>query len=454
MAVFVCRTKDKKTSRWSEFQDTFLIASAECKTDSEEILEGSSISFLDEGYSRLVASKSIQVYEENKGGVKSYSSTLMGEEAADEVVDAAVNVDAPVAESPAVVVAASEGDAIPLVEAADVLVDADVVAETNKLAVGEPIVLQCFLASDLKQYMLNQGRARFASCWCPYCDLSHAKWQNKNHEKGRPWTIARLNRHVENIQNKTDPNKILGCGKRPIFQAIDVCNQIPPILHCELGLGNKIGGQLKDEVQAACEKWTNRYVQLETRYAQMCHDHNQLEKWQKAFDVSEHITEVELTKKSKINPLSPPERRELKAIQKRLATINENLEKHKSASGEENREYEKWMKKLEDFNQKKKGERGSELLAKSKTTIMTAGELDELTRLRAKADALKRNLENRKREMVQLKKDLDEERKEKENTKEEGQPIRAAVEDVFAANGINQAAYFGGRCRAPLVDFW
>jgi hypothetical protein len=44
--------------------------------------------------------------------------------------------------------------------------------------------------------------------------------------------------------------------------------------------------------------------------------------------------------------------------------------------------------------------------------------------------------------LSELKKDFGEEAKKEENSEEKGRPIRSAVEDVYAENGLNQAAYF------------
>ena len=313
VAVFVCRTKDKDTGCWTEFQYTFVIASAECKKDSETIIASTFIPLLNEGYAELVKSKTIQVYEKQKGETKDYYCALQGEE--EELIGA-------------------EGDSgLSVVE--EPQVDCGL-----KLKVGEPIVLQCFFAADIKQFMMNQGRARFASCWCPYCNVAHSKWQKKEHTKGTPWTLARLKCHVEKIKGETDANKRLGCDNQPVFTAIDTSHQVPPILHMESGTGNKIGGEIKEEVQASCEVWTERYVALETRYAQMTYDLSRLEKGQKAYGETELKKEVALDQKSKTNPLIPKERQELKNLQKRKATLEQNLESNKSANGLATPEYE------------------------------------------------------------------------------------------------------------------
>ena len=69
-------------------------------------------------------------------------------------------------------------------------------------------------------------------------------------------------------------------------------------------------------------------------------------------------------------------------------------------------------------------------------------ELQELHQLHAKAYALKMKMEKSKQQLSELKIDFDEEAKKEENSKEKGLPIRSAVEDVYAENGLNQAAYF------------
>jgi hypothetical protein len=336
VAVFICRSK--KDEQWTETQDTFILGQAECAKDDATILTSTFLPTLDAGFQEIQDKPELNVYrrariEQNNQPEQSENPLYVCLKGDEKEKDSDVSV--------------------------------------------YPIKLECHCAADIKQYMMNQGRGGYASSWCPYCDVSHTHWQLKSHRRGTPWTLARLEEHSATVHEKMTPAQRRGVDGKPILKSIPLKNYTPPRLHIALGAGNGVGKNVVKEVQAACEKWSPLYVELERKVARLTHDVGILRKWKKADQGIPKNRITELGKKEGQNQITETEKVELDHLVKKAALNIKHLEESK------------------------------DLL-----------------------DSAKKLFEN--------------ESKQPENTKAQGQSIRAAIEDIWKSHGIDKGAYFGG----------
>lgn len=268
---------------WTEFQDTFLLADAQCEKDSQEILQKTFLPFVNEKFGELARSTALTVYK-RANVEESNKSTYY------------VKLEGDPIESPA-----------------------------DTVHYG-PIKMQCFACADIAQCMMNQGRETYASKWCPYCDVSHKNWQLKDHTKGRLWTIERIKEHVKTLHDRMTPDQQKGCNTTPLLDCVDIAALVPPELHILLGAGNGSNDNFMSELQASCELYSERYVKLETLQERLKHDMSLLADWKKDFNANKAKRMEEL---QKIKKRSESERAELAVLEKTIGNINKYLEADK-----------------------------------------------------------------------------------------------------------------------------
>jgi hypothetical protein len=335
VAVFVCR-RQSEAGRWTQFQDTFLLASAECAKDSEVILQNTFMPHVNAGFQVLQQSKHLNVYVCAETERK---------------------------------YACLDGDPTE--------------AEVDTIGYA-PINLECHVAGDIAQFFMNQGREAYSSKWCPYCNLSHKAWQVQGHTAGRLWTNDLLKAHCMIVHEGMLPAERMGVASEPIFTAIDLPNTMPPLLHIQLGAVNTIAKNVISEIQATCEKWSVKYLELEGKKTR----------------------------------------------------LNSDL---------------RILKQTRNDSQKDDKKRITALQRKLKEAIATEEEQGELTLLRQKVVLLKKHIETSEKSLKAVKTAFEEEEKQPENTKATGQPVRAAVEDIWQGHGINRGVYFGGDLQGEAV---
>jgi hypothetical protein len=347
-AVFVCRVFDEATQKWREFQETFLLASAETAKDDGEILSSTFMPTLNKGFEEMVQRPAVHVYKREIiiDERKTNYICLKGEEK----------------------------------------------ENTSDVEVYSPIKLECWVAADCKQYMMNQGRENFSSRWCPYCDCSHKDWQFLGHTKGTAWTLLRLTEFCKTVSDEMTPDERKGVNKTPpLLTAIDIDHQLPPALHLELGAGNGVEKNLIPEIQAACEKWSEDYLKLERRLERLNSDLGLLQTWKK--DAKNRVLIMNNERKIGTSSIGNTRR-------KRPCTVEETA---------------------------------------------------ELALLKTKLTIIQKLLDEDKELIAGVKKAFLIEKKKAENSKAQGQPVRTQIEVVLKAHGINKGVYFGGDLQGEAV---
>ena len=312
---FILRMKDDD-GKWTELSETYLCSYAECEKDTRDIIVNTFGLKYNESVKKLKVSGGVDVFlssifnkEESKEeyGTKKYYAVLKGDGPKD------------------------PNDTL------DLTIKGDYIC-----------------SSDLSQYMLNYGREGFASIWCFWCNLSKAEWQKAGHAKGDPWTLEKLKAHREVCKEikktrQLTPNDIKGVKEQdPIFDCIDVDKTTTPILHLGLGVINDGVQSIQDELQAACEKWTDEYVQLEKYSVWLDADVKELRKSRDEYGKATKNRKKELEKKSKDKTIDETEKEELVY----MVSFLDYLRKHAKLSGSKlkvaKRKIAKEMKKSEN----------------------------------------------------------------------------------------------------------
>ena len=136
------------------------------------------------------------------------------------------------------------------------------------------IDVELFLAADVLLYAIALGKEGSATWWCPYCDLKRTQWQQYQHATGNLWTLDSLCAHhdvvsVHNTSNSDrDRDARKGVKSKPLFLAIPLSNYIIPILHLTIGKGNNVLKHLVEEMQAAAERYSDKYLSARRGYEQ------------------------------------------------------------------------------------------------------------------------------------------------------------------------------------------
>jgi hypothetical protein len=80
------------------------------------------------------------------------------------------------------------------------------------------------------------------------CDLHPEDWCELIHRNGNPWTLSRMRRRIEQIENKSMRDKPVnrrGCIEETLFDVFEPSDYIPPCLHIMMGAFNDaINGML------------------------------------------------------------------------------------------------------------------------------------------------------------------------------------------------------------------
>jgi hypothetical protein len=341
--IFVCRFQCADRS-WCEITDTYLCGYAECKKDTRAIYLNTFMPMVNEGVKAIVNSGAVQI-------MKSAEFALLTTETEQEEAQ----------------------EFYALLSGSDKKHPLDTELYT-------PIPVQCFSSADFSQYFTNAGRDGFSSSWCFYCDLSSKEWQVRGHSLGNLWTLAKLKLHRDSLTSKAKPAERKGVLNEPIFDAIDVPNTLPPILHCQLGIVNAAASTVVEEVQAVCEKWTDEYVLIEGVCVWLQNDQKMLRQKRDEYETSNKDRKKGLRAKKKKNLLNEEEMCELANMESFLAYLQAHI--------------------------------------KTSTEKLAVAKAKKTEQLDAK--------------------------KTPENSKQFGQPVRAKMEGVMKEEGIDRGAMFGG----------
>jgi hypothetical protein len=207
-----------------------------------------------------------------------------------------------------------------------------------------------------------------------------------NHHRGELWTIESLTEHAEKISNGTVNSKtyqdVMGVKSKPVMTSIPVVNHVTSLLHITIGKGNDFMTNLKDELQAAAETYTEGYLQAE---------------------------------------------KDISTSSYKLKESRDELARFLMV----NREY---------ISELKRKQRGIQGLQPQDREVL----INELEEMDEEQTLLQAAVDEQKKKLSDAKETLAKEKKIEANTKAFGQPVHAKLDEILFEHGIDRSGMFGG----------
>ena len=111
------------------------------------------------------------------------------------------------------------------------------------LTIISSLPIRVFVTGDLAYFSAILGKVSMAGDWCTWCGLSAKEWSPEDHDKGELWTLEAMAEVRESIRlgitNDTSAGR-QGCVDEPLRTCVPIASYILPILHTEIGIGNRL----------------------------------------------------------------------------------------------------------------------------------------------------------------------------------------------------------------------
>jgi hypothetical protein len=101
-----------------------------------------------------------------------------------------------------------------------------------------------FFNAPLLSFAAILGKVNMAGDWCTWCGLSAKEWSPADHDKGELWTLEVMAAVRESISLGVTNDTLAGrqgCVEEPLRSCVPITTSyILPILHTEIGIGNRL----------------------------------------------------------------------------------------------------------------------------------------------------------------------------------------------------------------------
>jgi hypothetical protein len=135
------------------------------------------------------------------------------------------------------------------------------------LTILSSLPIRVFVTGDLAYFAAILGKVNMAGGWCTWCGLSPREWSPPDHDKGELWTLegmAEVRASISlGVMADTSANR-QGCVDVPLRTYVPIFSYIIPILHTEIGIGNRLLKSFLDWVDLRIENVPD--VEIEARY--------------------------------------------------------------------------------------------------------------------------------------------------------------------------------------------
>jgi hypothetical protein len=105
------------------------------------------------------------------------------------------------------------------------------------------VPIRVFVTGDLAYLAAILGKVSMSGGWCTWCRLSPAQWGEIGHEKGDVWTLENMLTTRDDItagRIENTPANRKGCVADPLLTCVYVRRYIIPLLHTQIGVGNRL----------------------------------------------------------------------------------------------------------------------------------------------------------------------------------------------------------------------
>jgi hypothetical protein len=128
--------------------------------------------------------------------------------------------------------------------------------DDQPLTVLSSLHIRVFVTGDLAYFAAILGKVNMAGGWCTWCGLSPREWSPIDHDKGQLWTLEAMAEVRTSIRlgvtMDTSANR-QGCVDEPLRTCVSINSYILPILHTEIGIGNRLLKSFLDWVDLRIE---------------------------------------------------------------------------------------------------------------------------------------------------------------------------------------------------------
>jgi hypothetical protein len=139
--------------------------------------------------------------------------------------------------------------------------------DDQQLTIISSLYIRVFVTGDLAYFAAILGKVNMAGGWCTWCGLSPREWSPTEHDKGQLWTLeamAEVRTSIRvGITADTSANR-QGCVDVPLRTCVPINSYILPILHTEIGIGNRLLKSFLDWVDLRIENVPDN--EIEARY--------------------------------------------------------------------------------------------------------------------------------------------------------------------------------------------
>jgi hypothetical protein len=132
--------------------------------------------------------------------------------------------------------------------------------DVEQLTIVCNLPIRVFVTGDLAYFAAILGKVNMAGDWCTWCGLSTKEWSPMDHDKGELWTLAAM----AEVRTKEATAERRGCVDVPLRTCVPVSSYIIPILHTEIGIGNRLLKSFLDWVDLRIENVPDE--EIEARY--------------------------------------------------------------------------------------------------------------------------------------------------------------------------------------------
>jgi hypothetical protein len=119
------------------------------------------------------------------------------------------------------------------------------------------LTIRVFVTGDLAYFAVILGKVNMAGGWCTWCGLSPKEWSPPDHDKGELWTLVAMAEVRMSISLGVTLDTLAncrGCVNVPLRMCMPINAYIIPILHTEIGIGNRLLKLFLDWVDLRIEK--------------------------------------------------------------------------------------------------------------------------------------------------------------------------------------------------------
>eukprot|EP00978_Attheya_sp_CCMP212_P025588 scaffold82537_cov26-Attheya_sp.AAC.1 len=114
---------------------------------------------------------------------------------------------------------------------------------SNRETLTWSLPIRILISGDLAFFAAVLGKPNMSGSWCSWCKLAPKEWKIVDHAQGEKWTLEEMHETQTQLEDEDisdTPQNRKGIVAKPLFDSVEISSYIISLLHCEIGIGNKI----------------------------------------------------------------------------------------------------------------------------------------------------------------------------------------------------------------------